>query len=336
MSEKRIYFLRPIGQIGPIKIGCSIDPELRLETYLAWSPIRLELIVACTGGHGEERRIHGMFCDDWMHHEWFSASRRLLDFVQFVQDNGCLPELPTIYRFPAIRKPRKERAPRVISQKTIDFGNLVRESYLGGSDVAELAELHGKSRDAVYLALKAVGVTMRRGRPRKDGPRSVSDTARAQEMADLYGNGKTLMEIGAVYGVTRERVRQILRAFGVESLGWRQRPAVPATEQEKEIAALYLSGSPLRQLRERFGPGVATALKKLGTGAKKMDAFRETIRERDERAVAMYLRGDSVEVIAKAVGFSHGTYVYRSLKRRGVSTNRPVFGCAKQKKENAS
>jgi hypothetical protein len=46
------------------------------------------------------------------------------------------------------------------------------------------------------------------GRPRKMAP-----DARAQEIIALRRSGATLEEIGARYGVTRERVRQICRRW---------------------------------------------------------------------------------------------------------------------------
>lgn len=42
-------------------------------------------------------------------------------------------------------------------------------------------------------------------------------TAKANAMAGLYRRGKTLAEVGAIFGVTRERVRQLIKRIGVTS-----------------------------------------------------------------------------------------------------------------------
>src|SRR3546814_12747101 len=40
---KRVYFIRPIGQAGPVKIGCSVGPNKRRPELETWSPVPLEI-----------------------------------------------------------------------------------------------------------------------------------------------------------------------------------------------------------------------------------------------------------------------------------------------------
>ena len=77
-----VYFLRPVGQDGPVKIGFSCRPEERLQTYLSWSPVPLELAATLDGEPWLERYFHRRFHSSWLHHEWFSASQKLSAAVE--------------------------------------------------------------------------------------------------------------------------------------------------------------------------------------------------------------------------------------------------------------
>lgn len=81
MSGYFIYFLRPVGQVGPIKIGCSSHPQARLDALMTWAPIPLEIIATVPGDFNLEKNIHECFAADFSHHEWFHASDRVVEFV---------------------------------------------------------------------------------------------------------------------------------------------------------------------------------------------------------------------------------------------------------------
>ena len=105
-----VYFLRPVGAEGPIKIGCSQSPESRLAAILPWSPINLEIVARMAGDEEVEARLHNRFGDEWMHGEWFAASPALTETILAVAngtfDLSCLPEPK---RLPARRKPMTAR-----------------------------------------------------------------------------------------------------------------------------------------------------------------------------------------------------------------------------------
>lgn len=116
MKEKFIYFLRPIGEQGPIKIGCSIDPKHRLGGVEIWSPVRLELICYAPGSHFHENWLHTSFVDDRLHGEWFSWSPALQNIIDRVLECGVLPPVAT----PSSREEAREykRAhPRKMSKR---------------------------------------------------------------------------------------------------------------------------------------------------------------------------------------------------------------------------
>lgn len=113
-----VYFLRPIGMNGPIKIGCSAKPHLRLAAYFPWSPYPLEIAATIPGDERLERRFHAKFVDDHTHHEWFRWSFDMYRTICEVRDGtfdvATLPE------------PRDIRIKGWISPASIDAGRNVR------------------------------------------------------------------------------------------------------------------------------------------------------------------------------------------------------------------
>lgn len=323
MSDKRVYFLRPIGHIGPIKIGCSIQPKLRLETYLPWSPIKLELIATAPGGHAQERHLHGMFQSDWLHHEWFSASKRLLALIDHVVENGELPELPRVLQFRALRN--KRGAPpgvrRVPAQKTVDWGNAMRAAYEAGASVEALAGEHGRAASGVIRALRSAGVKVRgAGRPRIEN-QSAEDIQRAETFEKLYVGGQTLQQIGNEFGLSRERVRQILRAFKVESLGLRKKAPRPLSTVEMEVVEKYRAGESLASLCASYG-GVYSTLKRAQVNGQKMKAASARRDAKAAEIAAAYRRGVPNDKIMLDFGLKHREEIYRYLKRAGELVRR--------------
>jgi hypothetical protein len=90
-----IYFIRPVGQLGPIKIGFSRWPHDRLKTYATWSPVPLEIVATIPGNHTLERRLHHRFAADRSHHEWFHATGALLAIIETARNGTfCADGLP--------------------------------------------------------------------------------------------------------------------------------------------------------------------------------------------------------------------------------------------------
>jgi len=76
-----VYFMKPIGQPGPIKIGHSKHTEGRLTTMMAWSPVRLEIIATVAGSYELEKRLHESFAYAHSHGEWFHAVDELVNGI---------------------------------------------------------------------------------------------------------------------------------------------------------------------------------------------------------------------------------------------------------------
>ena len=83
-----VYFIKPIGLDGPIKIGCSYIPDNRLINLTIWSPFRLELIGSVLGTPKDERFLHRCFAHWHSHGEWFHPVPGLMDAVRNILEKG--------------------------------------------------------------------------------------------------------------------------------------------------------------------------------------------------------------------------------------------------------
>lgn len=93
MNPTFVYFIKPKGRKGPIKIGCSNAPADRLMALGAWSPYPLELIGSVPGGYPEESYLHSCFADHHSHREWFRPNAQLLTAIQAVLAAGSVEVL---------------------------------------------------------------------------------------------------------------------------------------------------------------------------------------------------------------------------------------------------
>ena len=91
-----VYFIKPVGFEGPIKIGCSASPEQRRSALENWCPFPLEILAEIEGGFDCERRFHALFEADHIRREWFNVSDRLLAVIASINaanfDLSSLPE----------------------------------------------------------------------------------------------------------------------------------------------------------------------------------------------------------------------------------------------------
>jgi hypothetical protein len=85
-----VYFIKPKGKKGPIKIGCSHTPADRLEALAAWSPWPLEVMGSVPGSFKEEEYLHQCFAASHMHREWFKATPHLCSNVKKIIDAGTI------------------------------------------------------------------------------------------------------------------------------------------------------------------------------------------------------------------------------------------------------
>lgn len=93
---KRVYFIKPMGMDGPIKVGCSVSPDNRRRTLETWSPFPLEVVAEVAGDFDLERRFHALFIETHIRREWFGWSRRIATVIAAINagtfDVSTLPE----------------------------------------------------------------------------------------------------------------------------------------------------------------------------------------------------------------------------------------------------
>ena len=104
----QVYFLRPKGMVGPIRIGASCEPQKRLQSYNTCSPFPLELLLTIPGGWPLETNIHQVFASAHSHGEWFFATSELLKAIAEMQ-SGVPVEvaIDLTARFGSIRKTKR-------------------------------------------------------------------------------------------------------------------------------------------------------------------------------------------------------------------------------------
>ena len=200
-------------------------------------------------------------------------------------------------------------------------------AYEAGVSVTAVAAEHGISSYRVYQTLKEAGARMRRR-----GPIGVIDHKRAQVIAEMYIAGATMKQLGARYGVTRQRVRQILIRLGVERRSrhilrsrhnwhnWQSRHA-HYTRLRPLVLAAYEAGETMTMIARKLDvsrPWVRRVLKAAGCppGSVGDERRAERCMERQAKLRELFDAGLEVDQIAAHVGLTRGA-CYAALRRAG-------------------
>jgi hypothetical protein len=104
---KHVYFIKPIGMQGPVKIGCSCAPDNRRRSLASWSPFPLEIVAEIAGNENLERRFHAMLESTFISREWFAWSPELAGVIDAI----------TAGTFDASNLP----APKLLPRKSADL-----------------------------------------------------------------------------------------------------------------------------------------------------------------------------------------------------------------------
>lgn len=109
IGTQYVYFIKPKGASGPVKIGLSEYPELRMMANSHWVPFPLELLLKIPGDRFLEARFHRMFLDCHSHLEWFNMTPKLQSVIESIKAGvfnfDDLPEYLRPLRFMVDAKP---------------------------------------------------------------------------------------------------------------------------------------------------------------------------------------------------------------------------------------
>lgn len=83
-DQFKVYFVKPVGASGPIKIGLSGNPQKRINEIKGWCPFELEMIGAVPGSWADEQFLHECLAEHHSHGEWFHASPLVLNTIEHV------------------------------------------------------------------------------------------------------------------------------------------------------------------------------------------------------------------------------------------------------------
>lgn len=130
MTERCIYFIKPVGMKGPVKIGISARSAARLFELLEWSPFDLELAHSMPGTYKLERQIQEALADDHLRREWFKPSARVVQLLRDLQSGVPIERAIDLTRKEGeIRRPSKPsnsppRRKRIVGRSGLTQGQL--------------------------------------------------------------------------------------------------------------------------------------------------------------------------------------------------------------------
>jgi len=200
----------------------------------------------------------------------------------------------------------------------------VAELYLSGLSLLEVGKRSGGHSTAwVTASLARTGTATR---PRGNYSHG-NDPDRIERLRAMRAEGKTLEEMGAAEHISRERIRQICQAAGIDTS-----PNYDLTPEQHAAVDEYLAGGSLNLVSARYGVGTHALRNwaiRAGHAPRRESSRRETeeTKRRAERAARLYRQGMKADEIAKALGFNRGEQIYRYLAIAGIKPDRqPTSG----------
>lgn len=147
---------------------------------------------------------------------------------------------------------------------------------------------------------------------------------RDKEMIELHAAGKTMSEIGEQYGITRQRVCQILQRYGVKvDPSRRGRKPVAKEVSEAYVAEAVALGNKIKAA-EKFGVSPDTIGRALRRAGVSLRSTKFTTDQVKSDIIARYHKGERLSAIAQSYD-TRAQHVNSLLRKWGVEAKRAAL-----------
>lgn len=216
--------------------------------------------------------------------------------------------------------------------KSTDKAQRALQLAAEGLYIAEIAREIGYTAGGVFQLLRRNGVKAGSCKDRK--AKTPKNVARAEKMSSMYRQGLTLEKIGQHFGITRERVRQIIARVGVTRDDRLKKPITTEADRKARLDANSMArwGIPYDEKKRRRADGTILAFTNQRNAAKGRRIFW-SLKFVDWLAVweasgKMHLRGRGVGRYVMSRVKDEGGYVLGNVHIQ-LSTENNSQGLAK-------
>lgn len=193
----------------------------------------------------------------------------------------------------------------------------IAHSYASGLPITRVAAKHNVSAGTVRRALLVCNVP-----PRPASlPYHQRNIERQEKIVAFHDGGKrSMQEVGNHFGITRERVRQILIRAGVDVRAHDQK-AIERERIVREAEALFSQGASLRSAAQQLRiaeRALADYCRRAGVSLERRNERWDRLRSRGAEMAALYAAGGMTQAqIAEKYGVAHTT-VARACVMNGI------------------
>ncbi len=187
-----VYFVRPIGMRGPIKIGYSNYPQRRLGELFVWSPFPLEIVVTVPGTRKLELNIQECLVQSRSHQEWFHATDETIGLIEKLLDGIPVEEAIDLSARRGRMAAKRRRSEQTKGPKTI--AALADEARRGAT---------------IEQAARTIGVKVT-----TPFEKVIEKVGSQCKLADLLGIKQSTVSYWAKTGIPAERAVELENATG--------------------------------------------------------------------------------------------------------------------------